>query len=41
MANLLAGIYSQLRSMLMIFSRGFRKRDTLLYPEVPVNPPPR
>lgn len=41
MSNLLAGAFSQLRSMLMIFSRAFRKRDTLLYPEVPVNPPPR
>ena len=27
------GTYTQLRSMVMVFSHGFRKRDTLQYPE--------
>lgn len=38
---LVVGIYSQLRSMVMVFSHAFRKRDTLMYPEVPIYVPPR
>jgi NADH-quinone oxidoreductase subunit I len=36
MKNVIDGIWSQVRSMVMVFSHGFRKRDTLQYPEVPV-----
>jgi NADH-quinone oxidoreductase subunit I len=40
-AKLLSGVWSQIRSLYMVFSHAWRKRDTLMYPEVPVNPPPR
>ncbi len=39
--KLLIGIYSQLRSMVMVFSHAFRKRDTIQYPEEKVYLPPR
>ena len=35
------GTWTQLRSLVMIFGHGFRKRDTLQYPEEPVYLPPR
>ena len=35
------GTWTQLRSLVMVFSHGFRKRDTLQYPEEPVYLPPR
>lgn len=35
------GIYTIVRSMLMVFSHAARKRTTIMYPEQPVNPPPR
>ena len=31
--EVLYGTYTQLRSLVMIFSHAFRKRDTLQYPE--------
>ncbi|MGH8542030.1 MAG: NADH-quinone oxidoreductase subunit NuoI [Stenotrophobium sp.] len=34
-------IYTQLRSLVMIFMHSFRKRDTILYPEVKPYLPPR
>jgi NADH-quinone oxidoreductase subunit I len=39
--NVLAGIGSQVRTLLMIFSHAFRRRDTIQYPEQPVYLPPR
>lgn len=41
MIKLLLGIYSQVRSMWMVASHAFRKRDTILYPEQKVYLPPR
>lgn len=41
LSGILSGIGSQLRSIWMIFSRGARKRDTILYPEQPPYLPPR
>lgn len=41
MKAILKGIWSNLRSMVMVFSHSFRKRDTLMYPEVPIYVPPR
>lgn len=35
------GLFTLPRSMVMVFSHMFRKRDTFMYPEQPVNPPPR
>ena len=37
----MSGIWSQLRSMYMVFMHAFRKRDTILYPEQAVYLPPR
>ena len=31
--HVLYGTYTQLRSLVMVFSHSFRKRDTLQYPE--------
>ena len=39
--DVVIGTYTQLRSMVMVFSHGFRKRDTLQYPEEAVYLPPR
>ena len=39
--GVLVGIGTNLRSIWMIFSHGFRKRDTIQYPEQPVYLPPR
>ncbi len=39
--NILFGVYTQLRSIVMIFSHSWRKRDTILYPEVMPYLPPR
>ncbi|MBU2254033.1 MAG: NADH-quinone oxidoreductase subunit NuoI, partial [Gammaproteobacteria bacterium] len=39
--DVVTGTYTQLRSMVMVFSHGFRKRDTLQYPEEAVYLPPR
>ena len=41
MKDILSGIWSNLRSMFMVFMHSFRKRDTLMYPEVPIYVPPR
>ena len=41
LSGLIVGVGTQFRSLFMVFSHGFRKRDTLMYPEQPVNPPPR
>lgn len=41
MFAILKGIYSNLRSMVMVFGHSFRKRDTRMYPEVPIYVPPR
>jgi NADH-quinone oxidoreductase subunit I len=41
MFTLLKAIYSNLRSMVMVFSHAARKRDTILYPEVMPYLPPR
>ena len=41
LSGLIVGAGTQLRSLFMVFSHGFRKRSTLMYPEQPVNPPPR
>ncbi len=38
---ILVGIWSQLRSIVMIFGHTFRKRDTIQYPEQKVYLPPR
>jgi NADH-quinone oxidoreductase subunit I len=37
----LHGIYTQFRSLVMIFAHSFRKRDTIQYPEVKPYLPPR
>ena len=39
--GVMSGIWSQLRSMYMVFMHAFRKRDTILYPEQAVYLPPR
>ena len=39
--HVLYGTYTQLRSLVMVFSHSFRKRDTLQYPEEAVYLPPR
>lgn len=39
--NLMIGIWSQLRSMWMVFSHAFRKRATISYPEQQPYLPPR
>ncbi|MDO8416436.1 MAG: NADH-quinone oxidoreductase subunit NuoI [Agitococcus sp.] len=39
--SLVKGAGTQLRSMYMVFSHGFRKRDTIQYPEEKVYLPPR
>ena len=39
--DIVKGTGTQLRSLAMVFSHGFRKRDTLQYPEEPVYLPPR
>jgi len=39
--NVIYGTFTQLRSIWMIFGHGFRKRDTLQYPEEQVYMPPR
>ncbi|MDP3294435.1 MAG: NADH-quinone oxidoreductase subunit NuoI [Nevskia sp.] len=41
MKAILGGIWSNLRSMWMVFTHSWRKRDTLMYPEVPIYVPPR
>lgn len=41
LAKVVVGAGTIMRSMLMVFSHGFRKRDTICYPEQPVNAPPR
>lgn len=41
MNAILSGIWSNLRSMWMVFTHSWRKRDTLMYPEVPIYVPPR
>lgn len=41
MKAILSGIWSNLRSMAMVFTHSWRKRDTLMYPEVPIYVPPR
>lgn len=41
MKSILSGIWSNLRSMVMVFTHSWRKRDTLMYPEVPIYVPPR
>lgn len=33
--DVVAGTFTQLRSLVMVFSHGFRKRDTLQYPKSP------
>lgn len=39
--HVIHGAYTQLRSIVMIFSHAFRKRDTINYPEQQVYLPPR
>ena len=39
--DLFHGVYTQLRSIVMIFSHSWRKRDTISYPEVKPYVPPR
>ena len=39
--NAFKGIWSQLRSLVMVFGHAFRKRDTIQYPEEKVYLPPR
>ena len=39
--GILIGLYTQLRSMWMVFSHTFHKRDTIQYPETKVYLPPR
>lgn len=41
MKEIFGGIWSNLRSMWMVFTHSTRKRDTLMYPEVPIYVPPR
>lgn len=38
---ILVGVWSNLRSMVMVFSHTFRKRDTIQYPEEKPKVPPR
>lgn len=40
-AGILHGLYTQLRTLVMIFAHAWRKRDTLRYPEEKVPVPPR
>lgn len=40
-ARILHGVYTQLRTAVMIFSHAWHKRDTLQYPEEKVPVPPR
>src|SRR5471030_1443848 len=39
--DLVVGCGTQVRSLWMIGLHAFAKRETQMYPEVPVNPPPR
>ena len=39
--SIVKGAGTQLRSIYMVFSHGFRKRDTIQYPEEKVYLPPR
>ena len=39
--TILGGVYTNLRSMVMVFGHAFRKRDTIQYPEVKPYVPPR
>ena len=39
--SIIKGAGTQLRSIAMVFSHGFRKRDTIQYPEEKVYLPPR
>jgi NADH-quinone oxidoreductase subunit I len=39
--DIVHGTYTQLRSLVMVFSHAFRRRDTLQYPEEAVYLPPR
>lgn len=39
--GILIGAFTQLRSLVMVFSHAFRKRDTILYPEEQIYVPPR
>ena len=39
--GIITGVWSQLRSMYMVFMHSFAKRDTVQYPEQPVYLPPR
>ena len=39
--DIVKGTGTQLRSLVMVFGHGFRKRDTLQYPEEAVYLPPR
>gem|GEM_PF-2348251 len=39
--DIVKGTGTQLRSLIMVFGHGFRKRDTLQYPEEAVYLPPR
>lgn len=39
--NLLYGVFTLVRSVVMIFMHSFRKRDVRAYPEVPIYVPPR
>jgi NADH-quinone oxidoreductase subunit I len=41
MLAILKGIYSNLRTLVMVFAHATRKRDTILYPEVMPYLPPR
>jgi NADH-quinone oxidoreductase subunit I len=41
MLSILKGIFSNLRTLVMIFAHATRKRDTILYPEVKPYLPPR
>jgi NADH-quinone oxidoreductase subunit I len=41
MLSILKGIFSNLRTLVMIFAHSTRKRDTILYPEVKPYLPPR
>lgn len=39
--DLVVGFGTQIRSICMVGSNAFKKRETRMYPEEPVNPPPR
>ncbi|MFC0178701.1 NADH-quinone oxidoreductase subunit NuoI [Thorsellia kenyensis] len=41
LTELAVGFYTQLRSISMVGLNAFKKRETRMYPEEPVNPPPR